>query len=123
MPGRYTREGDVRELLREADDLFVVSRPGDEVSLSFDARALSPLPEGWTRTFLLHSVGYSKEMDRNSASPDQAWPLPFRSMTRYPYAAPEAYPDTPRHREYLSRWNTRIVGRSVPPIELVSPNQ
>jgi hypothetical protein len=123
MPGRYTREGDVRELLREADDLFVVSRPGDGVSLSFDARALSPLPEGWTRTFLLHSVGYSKEMDRNSASPDQAWPLPFRSMTRYPYAAPEAYPDTPRHREYLSRWNTRIVGRSVPPIELVSPNQ
>jgi hypothetical protein len=32
------------------------------------------------------------------------------------------YPDTPRHREYLSRWNTRIVGRSVPPIELVTPN-
>ena len=107
MPGRYTREGDVRELLRDADDFFVVSRPGDELALSFDATTLPPLPDGWTRTFLLHSIGYSKEMDRNSASPDQAWPLPFRTMTRYPYAAPEAYPDTPRHREYLARWNTR----------------
>jgi Tfp pilus assembly protein PilF len=122
MPGRYTREGDVRELLHDVDDLFVVSRPGDEVALAFDARALPPLAAGWTRTFLLHSVGYSKEMDRNSASPDAAWPLPFRTMTRYPYAAPESYPDTPRHREYLERWNTRFVRRAVPPIELASPN-
>lgn len=120
MPGRYTREGDVRELLRDVDDFFVVSRPGDELSLSFDANALPPLPSGWTRTFLLRSVGYSKEMDGNSASPDQAAPLPFRRMTRYPYSAPEAYPDTPRHRDYLARWNTRIVGRPLPPLELVS---
>src|SRR5207249_2835381 len=40
MPGRYTREGDVRELVRVADDRFVVSRPGDELQLSFDASAL-----------------------------------------------------------------------------------
>ena len=32
--------------------------------------ALPPLPAGWTRTFLLHADGYSKEMDINSASPD-----------------------------------------------------
>ncbi|HEY8551006.1 MAG TPA: FG-GAP-like repeat-containing protein [Vicinamibacterales bacterium] len=120
MPGRYTREGDVRELLRETDDFFVVSRPGDEIALSFDASSLPPLAAGWTRTFLLHSVGYSKEMDRNSASPDQASPLPFRNMTRYPYEAPEKYPDTPAHREYLERWNTRIVGRPVPPLELAA---
>jgi len=37
MPGRYTREGDVRELLLKSDDMFVISRPGDEISLSFDA--------------------------------------------------------------------------------------
>jgi Tfp pilus assembly protein PilF len=118
MPGRYTREGDVRELLRTADDFFVVSRPGDEVALSFDAAALPALPAGWTRTFLLHSVGYSKEMDPHSASPDQAAPLPFRTMTRYPYEAPERYPDTPAHRAYVERWNTRVVGRTLPPLEL-----
>jgi Tfp pilus assembly protein PilF len=118
MPGRYTREGDVRELLRTADDFFVVSRPGDEVALSFDAAALPALPAGWTRTFLLHSIGYSKEMDPHSASPDQAAPLPFRTMTRYPYEAPERYPDTPAHRAYLERWNTRVVGRTLPPLEL-----
>jgi Tfp pilus assembly protein PilF len=120
MPGRYTREGDVRELLRAADDFFVVSRPGDALSLAFDADALPALPAGWTRTFLLHSVGYSKEMDPHSASPDQAAPMPFRTMTRYPYAAPERYPDTPAHRAYVERWNTRVVGRTLPPLELAA---
>ena len=43
MPGRYTREGDVRELLLKSDDMFVISRPGDEISLSFDARKLPPV--------------------------------------------------------------------------------
>ncbi|MEO5818864.1 MAG: FG-GAP-like repeat-containing protein [Vicinamibacteraceae bacterium] len=118
MPGRYTREGDVRELVRAADDFFVVSRPGDALALSFDATRMPALPAGWTRTFLLHSVGYSKEMDPHSASPDEAWPMPFRTMTRYPYAAPERYPDTPAHRAYLERWNTRVVSRTLPPLEL-----
>ena len=40
MAGRYTREGDVRPLVARTDDLFVVSRPGDEVAVSFDAAAL-----------------------------------------------------------------------------------
>ena len=31
MTGRYTREGDVRELLLASDDMFVISRPGDEI--------------------------------------------------------------------------------------------
>ena len=121
LPGRYTREGDVRTLLAAADDFFVVSRPGDEMALSFEAGALPPLSPGWTRTYLLHSVGYSKEMDPNSATPDQTAPLPFRAMTRYPYAAPEQYPETPEHRAYQQHWNTRVVTRSVPPLELSTP--
>src|SRR5262249_50639048 len=63
MPGRYTRFGDVRPLLRNADDQFVISAPGDEIALTFDEAALLPLPAGWERTFLLHADGFSKEMN------------------------------------------------------------
>ncbi len=69
------------------------------------------------RTFFLYADGFSKEMNLNSASPDELLPLPFHGMTRYPYAAPEAYPSTPAHREYLERYNTRVVPRSVPSID------
>jgi Flp pilus assembly protein TadD len=117
LPGRYTREGDVRPLLLQTDDMFVVTRPGDEIALTFDSRSLPPLPDGWTRTFLLYADGFSKEMNLNSASPDELLPLPFHGMTRYPYASPEQYPSTPAHREYLERYNTRVVPRSVPSID------
>jgi tetratricopeptide (TPR) repeat protein len=113
-PGRYTREGDVRELLLKRDDQFVISRTGDELSLSFDARSLPALPAGWTRTFLLYADGFSKEMDINSASPDMVGPLPFHGMTRYPYEAPEAYRLTPARRVYIERYNTRTVAAPIP---------
>jgi Flp pilus assembly protein TadD len=116
MPGRYTREGDVRPLIERTDDMFVVSRTGDALALSFDASALPPLPPGWTRTFLFHADGFSKEMNLHSASPDALLPLPFHGMTQYPYAPPEAYPSTPAHREYLERYNTRVVPRAIPPL-------
>ncbi len=109
MTGRYTREGDVRELLLASDDMFVISRPGDELILSFAADKLPPLPKGWTRTFLLYADGFSKEMDINSASPDQVGPLPFHGMSKYPYTWPERYPLTKRRRDYLESYNTRIV--------------
>ena len=118
LPGRYTREGDVRDLLTRVDDMFVVARPGDEIALSFDATALPPLRAGWSRTFLLYADGFSKEMDMNSSSPDHLAPLPFHGMTRYPYTAPEAYPSTEAHRAYMERYNTRIVPRALPPLEL-----
>jgi Tfp pilus assembly protein PilF len=113
MTGRYTREGDVRELLSATDDIFVISRPGDELILSFDARKLPPLPQGWKHTFLLYADGFSKEMDINSASPDQVGPLPFHGMTRYPYEWPERYPLTPERQRYLETYNTRVVTSPV----------
>ncbi len=121
LPGRYTREGDVRPLLTGTDDLFVIARPGDEVALSFRASALPPLASGWNRTFLLYSDGFSKEMDINSASPHDMGPLPFHGMSRYPYPADEHYPSTPRHREYLARYNTRLVHNDLPPLVADAP--
>jgi hypothetical protein len=117
FPGRYTREGDVRELLLKTDDMFVISRPGDEIRLSFDARKLGPLPAGWTRTFLLYADGFSKEMDINSATPDQIWPLPFHGMTKYPYASNEKYPMTAARRAYMDKYNTRVVTMEISSID------
>jgi tetratricopeptide (TPR) repeat protein len=117
--GTFTREGDVRKLLTEIDDIYVISRTGDEISLSFDANALPALSDGWSRTFLLYSFGYSKEMDINSGSPDVVMPLPFRGMTKYPYTAPESYPLTPERQSYLEQYNTRRVAFTIPRIESV----
>jgi hypothetical protein len=112
--GRYTRPGDVRELLTKTDDMFVVSKPGDELALSFDASSLEALPAGWTRTFLLYADGFSKEMDINSASPHEVAPMPFHGMKRYPYDAPESYPYDAAHVEYMERYNTRVVASPLP---------
>jgi Tfp pilus assembly protein PilF len=117
MTGRYTREGDVRKLLDKSDDMFVILRPGDELSLSFEAKRLPPLPRGWVRTFLLYADGFSKEMDINSASPDEVGPLPFHGMSSYPYKWPELYPMTPERRRYIDTYNTRVVTSPVARIE------
>jgi hypothetical protein len=114
LPGRYTREGDVESLLESADDQFVISAPGDEIALSFDAASLPPLPAGWTRTFLLYADGFSKEMNLHSSSPDALEPLPFHGMTSYPYSDPETYPATAAHQRYRAEYNTRVVGRRLP---------
>jgi len=116
--GRYTREGDVRSLVTSVDDRFVIARPGDEIALSFDASTIGRSSPGERRTFLLYADGFSKEMDVNSASPDEVEPLPFHAMTRYPYPASEHYPDTPEHRRYQREYNTRIVVAPVPSLDL-----
>ena len=115
MPGRYTREGDVNSLLAVSDDLFVVSRPGDEISLSFDASQLPKLTTGRRCTFLLFGDGFSKEMDINSASPDFVEPLPFHGMKHYPDLSPMSR----RRQAYRDRYNTRVVTAPVPRIEAI----
>ena len=112
-PGRYTREGDARELLEKSDDNFVISRVGDELRLSFDAKQLPPPPAGWKRTFLLYGDGFSKELDINSATPHGTGPLPFHGMTKYPYDWPETYPLTPEREALQERYNTRVVNAEL----------
>jgi Tfp pilus assembly protein PilF len=114
--GRYTRYGDVLPLVGATDDMFAIAAPGDELALRF-ARRLPALPRGWSRTFFLHADGYSKEMNIRSATPDAVAPLPFHAMRGYPYGPGERYPDTPRHRAYLARYNTRVVTAPVPSLE------
>lgn len=112
--GAYTRFGDVRPLLLEADDRYVVTRAGDEIVLAFDAARLPPLPEGYQRTFLVHADGFGKDMDVNSARPDRVDPLPHHAMKDYPWGREDAYPMTEEMVDYLITYNTRVVTRSVP---------
>jgi hypothetical protein len=106
LSGRLTRFGDVTELLRDADDRFVVFGPGEEVTVKFDARQLPPLPAGWVRSFVLRTWGYSKDTAPFTAHNDTVEPLPFRKMSNYPYGAIERHPD----EEYQRRYNTRRIG-------------
>jgi tetratricopeptide (TPR) repeat protein len=112
-PGLYTRYGEVRELLQQIDDRLVIMGSGDELRLSFDASVLPPLPTGWTRDFLLLVDGWAKDRDANTAYSQTVEPLPFHAMSRYPYPAPETYPDDPAHQAYRKEWNTRPALRLI----------
>ena len=102
LPGRYTREGDVRPLLAKTDDRFVVMASGDEIVLAFDADTQPILPAGWTWTFLLYADGFSKEMNLHSLHPDTLAPFPSR------------FPGNAEQERYHAEYNTRVIGRRLP---------
>ena len=109
MAGRYTRYGEVGELLREADDCYVIMSHGDELTLRFPAEAFGPVPKGLRRTFILKTDSYCKDMDLYTAWPDTVEPLPFHAMSGYPYGPNEHYPDNAKTRSFRNRYNTRVV--------------
>jgi Flp pilus assembly protein TadD len=113
--GNFTRTGDVKRLLNEVDDIFVISKTGDELILSF--HALPELPKNKKYTFLLYADGYSKEMDINSGSPDAVFPLPFKKMTKYPYNENERFPMTEEKRRIYDEYMTRTVKGFLPRLE------
>ena len=49
--GYYTRYGDVRELLTQIDDRYVIVNSGDEMSLRFTEQP--PPPAGWVRDYVI----------------------------------------------------------------------
>ncbi len=106
MRGMFTRYGDVRELLTENDDCLVVLGAGDEISVSFRAPQ-QPLPPGWKRDFILYSVGWDKDFDMNTLEGESSEPLPYNAMPSYPYPADQPFPDSPKHREYLEKYQNR----------------
>ena len=115
-PGRYTRYGDVRELVGDVDDRFVIMGSGDELQLRFADRGLPSLPPDWRRDFLLLVDGWAKDADANTAFSQSVEPLPFHAMSAYPYSASEHYPDDARHRAYRRIYNTRPAIRFIPPL-------
>ena len=109
MPGAYTRYGDVTELVRSADDRFAILAAGDEITLRFPASALSPVPPGCVRTFLLKSDSFCKDMDLYTGGSQSVEPLPFHGMKAYSYGPDQHCPQNDMTRRYRQEYNTRII--------------
>ena len=110
VEGDYTRYGGVLPLLTSADDMYVIFGKGEEIELLFDPAKLPPLPEGWTRSYVLRFDGWCKGQELYTAHGFTVEPLPFHAMSNYPYGPAERYPDDATHRRYRAQWNTRRVG-------------
>jgi hypothetical protein len=109
LSGNYTRYGDVLPLLKESDNKYIISNAGDETSVDFDSRVLPELTKGWKRDFLIHTVGWVKDGDINTALGSTVLPLPFHGMKSYPPSASDIYPQDDEHQKYLKDYNTRVV--------------
>jgi len=109
LEGRYTRYGPVGPLLEAFDDRYVIMGTGDEIAVRFDAQGLPKLVPRTTRSFILASHAYCKDMDLYTATPDTVSPLPFRAMTKYPYEEKEPFPSGETSRRYHEEFNTRLV--------------
>jgi len=114
--GLYTRYGDVTPLLTAIDDRFVIMGSGDEIRLTFAVSAFPAVKEGWTRDFLLMVDGWAKDADANTAFSQSVEPLPFHTMSAYPYPPSEHYPDDVLHRRYRDYYNTRPALRLLRPL-------
>ena len=110
LRGELTRYGDVAELLTGDDDRLCLVGPGDEIQADFDASGVPPLPEGWTRSYVLRSYGYCKDADPFTVSSDTVGPLPWKGMGRYPFGPEGERPKDAGYSEYLKRYQTRRVG-------------
>jgi len=111
LAGLYTRFGDVRELVDEVDDRYVIMNAGDELRLRFPA--LPDPPAGWRRDFVLVGDGWNKDGDYNTSYSQTVQPLP--SHRDAVYEAPPAgldLADDPVYRRHQSDWeryHTRVV--------------
>ncbi len=111
MGGKFTRFGDVTELLKESDDRLAILGAGDAVTIRFRADQAPKLPPGWKRDFIIHNVGYDKDADLNTVYGQFVEPLPFRAMRGYPDPTGAQFPDSPIHRADQQRFQTREQSR------------
>lgn len=111
MGGKFTRFGDVTELLTDSDDRLAILGAGDAVTIRFRADQAPKLPPGWKRDFIIHNVGYDKDADLNTIYGQFVEPLPFRAMRGYPDSTGAEFPDSPIHRADQRRFQTREQSR------------
>ena len=109
LTGYYTRYGDVRELLMQADDRYIIANAGDELLMRFQAQPLAA--DGWTRDYVLIGNGWIKDGDYNSMFSKTVLPLPSRDE-RYYTTLPTRLEDDPAYQRHAQDWqdyHTRYV--------------
>jgi len=117
LTGYHTRFGDVRPLLAEVDDRYVIMNAGDELQALFPAPA--PPPAGWTRDFVLMGDGWVKDGDYNTAFSKTVRPLPSHDVQTYRMPAGVALDDDPAYRLHPDDWQTYHT-RFVTPQEFLT---
>jgi hypothetical protein len=107
--GDFTKHGDVTQIVSEGDDMFVIGRQGDQVSLRFPTAGLAPLEDGMERDYFMFVACWFKDPPGNwgYGFDFTVEPLPFRNMSGFPYPDTENYPSDEAHSNYLSEYNTR----------------
>jgi plasmid maintenance system killer protein len=116
--GNFTRYGDVTSLVLNADDMFVIGKQGDTVSLVFPTADLAPPAEGMERDcFLFVSLWFKDETGNWGYGFNfTVDPLPFQNMSGFPYPLDtESYPNDTAHLNYLQEYNTRVIKPSNQP--------
>ncbi len=103
LEGFYTRFGDVRELLANVDDRYVIMNAGDELAFEFEKQ--TDPPAGWTRDFVLVGDGWVKDGDFNTAFSQWVRPLPAHDQKDY--AGPLLpLAEDPVYRKHPEDWQT-----------------
>jgi cytochrome c-type biogenesis protein CcmH/NrfG len=109
LEGFHTRFGDVRELLLQVDDRYVIMNAGDEMVLTFPEAP--PPAAGMKRDFVIIGDGWEKDGDYNTTASRTVLPLPTHLSGRYEQGTGrlEDDPVYQRHRADFERYHTRYV--------------
>jgi hypothetical protein len=96
--GYHTRFGDVRELLAQVDDRYVIMNAGDEIAMRFPVPPLAH--DGWKRDFVWVCDGWVKDGNLNTKFSKTVLPLPAHNLCSIGAAAavsaPAVYRLTPQ---------------------------
>jgi Tfp pilus assembly protein PilF len=113
LSGYYTRYGDVRDLLAQVDDRYVIMNAGDEMALRFSE--VAPPTTGWLRDFVIRGDGWIKDGDYNSTFSRTVLPLPHHSEREYAIP-PGRLEDEWVYKQYPEDWeryHTRYITPDV----------
>jgi tetratricopeptide (TPR) repeat protein len=109
LEGNYTRFGDVRPLLAQTDDRYVIMNAGDEMHLRFPEVAAPKA--GMVRDYVFIGDGWVKDGNFNTTFSHTVMPLPTHKDTDYK-TPPGALTDDPAYKLHPRDWeqyHTRYV--------------